>query len=245
MSPLDSGGRARAGREPAGPAPTAVERVTDALRAEILSGALAADEPLREEAASERYGVSRHTVRAAFQRLVAERLAVAAPYRGVRVASFDRETIVALQQLRAALEVEAVRIARDRYGSVWPDAVVAPARAALERMAALGGEAGFETAAGRPPQPAAAPAEVDWLEAERIHADFHGALVAASRSPRIIEAHAALGSELLLFLLHVRPHYTLDTLVAEHRALLDDVQTRGPDAIREHLEHSTRLLFGG
>lgn len=221
-------------RETPGAAPgsarTAVERVADAVRAEILSGALAADEPLREEAASERYGVSRHTVRAAFQRLVSERLAVAAPYRGVRVASFDRDTIVALQQLRAALEVEAVRIARERHGPAWPDSVVAPMREALARMTALGGADGA--------------AAVDWLAAERLHADFHRALVAASASPRIIEAHAALGSELLLFLLHVRPHYTLDALVAEHRVLLDDVQTRGPDAIREHLEHSTALLLG-
>jgi len=227
MSPLDAGRRASTGHRPVGPAPTAVDRVTDALRAEILSGALASDEPLREEAASERYGVSRHTVRAAFQRLVAERLAVAAPYRGVRVASFDRATIIALQQLRAALEVEAVRITGERYGSTWPESVVAPARDALERMAALGGEP-----------------DVDWLEAERIHAEFHGALVAASASPRIVEAHAALGSELLLFLLHVRPHYTLDRLVDEHRALLAEVQTRGPEAIREHLEHSTALLLG-
>jgi len=112
MSPLDSGG----------PSPTAVDRVADAVRAEILTGVLAADAPLREEAASERYGVSRHTVRAAFQRLVAERLAVAVPYRGVRVTSFDRATIIALQQLRAALEVEAVRIAGERYGQAWPDA---------------------------------------------------------------------------------------------------------------------------
>jgi DNA-binding GntR family transcriptional regulator len=228
MSPLDAGRRASASHRLVGPAPTAVDRVTDALRAEILSGALASDEPLREEAASERYGVSRHTVRAAFQRLGAERLAVAAPYRGVRVASFDRATIIALQQLRAALEVEAVRITGERYGSTWPESVVAPARDALERMAALGGEP-----------------DVDWLEAERIHAEFHGALVAASASPRIVEAHAALGSELLLFLLHVRPHYTLDRLVEEHRALLAEVQTRGPDAIREHLEDSTALLLGG
>ncbi|MEV1128451.1 GntR family transcriptional regulator [Agromyces sp. NPDC049794] len=240
MSPLDAGRRAPTGRRSAGHAPTAVDRVTDALRAEILSGALASDEPLREEAASERFGVSRHTVRAAFHRLVAERLAVAAPYRGVRVASFDRATIIALQQLRAALEVEAVRIAGERYGSVWPESAVAPARDALARMAALGdaGEAGSEALAGQPM------AEVDWLEAERIHAVFHGALVAASRSPRIMEVHAALGSELLLFLLHVRPHYTLASLVEEHRALLADVQTRGPDAIREHLEHSTALLLG-
>lgn len=217
MSPLDA-----TGAESVHPAPTAVERVADEVRAEILRGELPADAPLREEAAAARYGVSRHTVRAAFQRLVAERLAVAMPYRGVRVASFDRDTIVALQQLRAALEVEAVRIARQRYGSAWPDAALAPARDALERLGA----------------------SADWLEAERVHADFHRALVAASGSPRIIEAHAALGSELLLFLLHVQPHYTIESLVAEHRDLLDAVQAVGPEAVREHLEHSTRLLVG-
>ena len=218
MSALDSAGAAAAGQ-----AATAVDRVADAVRAEILTGALPADAPLREEAAAARYGVSRHTVRAAFQRLVAERLAVAMPYRGVRVASFDRETIIALQQLRAALEVEAVRIAGERFGREWPERVLGPARDALDRLAA----------------------SADWLEAERVHAEFHHALVAASGSPRIIEAHAALGAELLLFLLHVRPHYTLESLVAEHRALLDEVQSRGPDALRDHLEHSTRLLVGG
>jgi DNA-binding GntR family transcriptional regulator len=219
MPALDSAGSAVAGRAAA----TAVDRVADAVRAEILTGALVADAPLREEAAAARYGVSRHTVRSAFQRLVAERLAVATPYRGVRVASFDRETIIALQQLRAALEVEAVRIAGERFGLEWPEHVLEPARDALDRLAA----------------------SADWLDAERVHAEFHHALVAASGSPRIIEAHAALGAELLLFLLHVRPHYTLESLVAEHRALLDDVQSRGPDALRDHLEHSTRLLVGG
>ena len=218
MSALDSAGAVAAGQ-----AATAVDRVADAVRAEILTGTLPADAPLREEAAAARYGVSRHTVRAAFQRLVAERLAVAMPYRGVRVASFDRETIIALQQLRAALEVEAVRIAGDRFGPEWPELVLGPARDALDRFAA----------------------SADWLEAERVHAEFHHALVAASGSTRIIEAHAALGAELLLFLLHVRPHYTLESLVAEHRSLLDEVQARGPDALRDHLEHSTRLLVGG
>ena len=52
MSPLDAGGA-----EVAGPAPTAVDRVADAVRAEILSGGLAADAPLREDAAAARYGV--------------------------------------------------------------------------------------------------------------------------------------------------------------------------------------------
>ncbi|MCD2440676.1 GntR family transcriptional regulator [Agromyces sp. SYSU K20354] len=213
-------------------AATAVDRVAAAVRADILSGVLAPGEPLREEAAAIRYDVSRHTVRAAFQRLVGERLAVAETFRGVRVASFGRDEVIALQQLRAALEVEAVRIAGERFGHDWPDAALAPARAAIDRLDALA----VDSAATRAD-------DVDWLEVERVHADFHRALVATSDSPRIIEAHAALGSELLLFLLHVRPHYTLDTLIEEHRALLDALPTRGGDAVREHLEHSTRLLI--
>ncbi|GAA1840025.1 GntR family transcriptional regulator [Agromyces salentinus] len=204
----------------AAPNATAVQRVADAVRDEILSGALAADEPLREEATAARFGVSRHTVRAAFQRLAADRLAVAAPYRGVRVARFDRDTIIALQQYRAALEVEAVRIAHERHGDAWPAEVLAPVLDALDRLGASD----------------------DWLETERVHLELHRALVAASESPRIIEAHAAIGAEMLLFLLHVRPHYTLDGLAEEHRALVEDVQSRGADAIREHLEHSTSLL---
>ncbi|MFC9558371.1 GntR family transcriptional regulator [Agromyces sp. NPDC056965] len=213
---------------------TSVDRVAALVRADILSGVLPPDTPLREEAASEQYGVSRHTVRAAFQRLVAERLAVAEAYRGVRVTSFDRAQVIALQQLRAALEVEAVRIVGERYGEVWPDPVLAPARDALARLDSLARDASATDDED----------DDDWLEAERIHADFHRAIVAASASPRIIEAHSALGSELLLFLLHVRPHYTLESLIEEHRALLDELPTRGGEAVREHLEHSTRLLIG-
>ena len=227
---------------------TAVARVAASVRADILSGALAPGAPLREEAAAAEYGVSRHTVRAAFQRLVAERLAVAEAYRGVRVASFDRAHVIALQQLRAALEVEAVRIAGERFGSVWPEEVLAPARAALDRLEELATDAGDPASGGSPIDARESAlngdAAVDWLEVERIHADFHRALVEASASPRIIETHAALGSELLLFLLHVRPHYTLESLIAEHRTLLDELPTRGGEAVREHLEHSTRLLVG-
>lgn len=220
---------------------TTVDRVAAAVRADILSGALPPDAPLREEAAAAEYGVSRHTVRAAFQRLVAERLAVAEAFRGVRVTSFDRAQVIALQQLRAALEVEAVRIAGERFGDTWPDEALAPARAALDRLDAVAAESTAPDGDSSTDDDAT----VDWLEVERIHADYHRALVAASESPRIISAHAALGSELLLFLLHVRPHYTLESLIDEHRALLDDVQVRGGDAVREHLEHSTRLLIGG
>jgi DNA-binding GntR family transcriptional regulator len=200
------------------------------LRDEIRSGELAPGTPLREESAAARHGVSRHTVRSAFHRLVAERLAVAEPYRGVRVTSFDDREVIALQQLRAALEVEALRIAFARFGGTLPDSVLAPAAAACDAMerAADDGPGGATDAA--------------WRRIERHHAEYHAALVAASDSPRIIEAHAAIGSELLLFVSHIRRHYGVAELVEEHRRLLAELLERGPEAMRAHLEHSTRLL---
>ncbi|GAA2030912.1 GntR family transcriptional regulator [Agromyces tropicus] len=218
-------------RPGAASASTAVERVTGLVRDEILNGELEPGTPLREESAAARYGVSRHTVRAAFQRLVAERLATAEPYRGVRVTSFDAPQIIALQQLRAALEIEALRIAFARFGGTLPESVLGPARAAADAMegAADGGPGGATDAA--------------WREVERHHAEFHAALVAASDSPRIIEAHAAIGGELLLFVAHIRRHATVADLVEEHRRLLSELLERGPEAMRDHLEHSTRLLI--
>ncbi len=220
------------------PAPTAVERMADALRDEILSGALPSGAPLREEQAAERFGVSRHTVRAAFQRLVAERLAESAPYRGVRVTEFDHAQVLALQQLREALEVEAVRIAGDRYGAHWPEGGLAPAMLSLVLLARVA----VSLEALRPPgERETTPA---WLEAERLHLEVHRAIVAASGSPRIVEAHAALGAELRLFLLHIRRHYSLAELVVEHRELLAEVQAEGVEAMRRHIAHSTGLLLG-
>ncbi|MGR2752477.1 GntR family transcriptional regulator [Agromyces arachidis] len=214
--------------------PTAVDRATALLRDEILSGRLGPDAPLREESLASRLGVSRHTVRAAFQRLVAERLAVSEPYRGVRVTSFDEAQLTALQQLRAALEVEAVRIAVARYGGALPDEMLAPAREAIDEMERLDAQHGADLA----------DADDAWLRVERLHSRFHEVLVEASGSPRIIEMHAAIGSELLLFILHARSHYSVSAVVDEHRRLLAELPERGADAMRDHLEHSTRLLLG-
>ncbi|GAB3994836.1 GntR family transcriptional regulator [Nocardioides marmoraquaticus] len=205
------------------PRTTAADRLTDELRRGVLTGALSPGEPLREEDLAAATGHSRHTVRTALARLVAERLSVAAAYRGVRVTSFDDDAVVALQQLRGALESEAVRLLGERHGTTWPDEVLAPVRVAIGSMAACAAD--------------------DWPAVAAAHAEVHRRLVAAAGSARITEAHARLDSEMLLLLVHVRPAYSLDSLVDEHVDHLRRVQRDGPAAVRRHLDHATRAIL--
>jgi len=81
------------------------------LRAEIISGELAPDEPLSELALSQRLGISRTPVREALMRLAGDGLVRSGPGRGARVAGIDLTDIRELFQLREALEGLAARLA--------------------------------------------------------------------------------------------------------------------------------------
>ncbi|KQR21348.1 GntR family transcriptional regulator [Microbacterium sp. Leaf151] len=202
------------------PGPRAADLVADAVRAGILSGDLAPGTPLREEELSAAHGVSRHTARTALTRLAAERLVTAEPYRGVRVSLLDDDALVALQQLRCALETEALRIVRDR--GIRPSDV----DEALDDLAT-------------------AEASGDWSATLAAHARVHLALVAAAGSPRIAEEYRRLDSEMHLLLTHVRPAYASGALTAEHRAYVDEALADPEHAVRAHLEHSTRAIIDG
>ena len=111
-----------------------------------------------------------------------------------------------LYELRAALELEAAHLALERHGGRLPEPVHA-ALAALE--AACAG-----------PDPA-------WSDVSHAHAALHGAIVAASESPRIVAAHAALTGELLLFLLQLQPHVDAAGLAADHARARRGARARG------------------
>ena len=210
-------------RREGAPRPTVDVRVADALRGEILSGALAPGAPLREEEIARAHDVSRHTVRAALAALGAERLVQLVPYAGARVSALDDDDLRALQQLRAALETEAVRLIAEAQGVAWSAATRATIEAAISALAD-------------------AEARADWPATIRAHAAVHRAIVDAADSPRLAEAHAGLESEVLLLLTHVRPHYAPGALAAEHRAYLDALPRDGGAAVRAHLDHSTQLI---
>ena len=111
---------------------SSVETVVEALRKEILDGERPGGQRLVEQELTARYGVARHTLRAALRELASEGLVRIEPNRGARVTRLSAEEIVELYELRTALEVEAARLALERHRGRLP----APVHEALGTLEA-------------------------------------------------------------------------------------------------------------
>ncbi len=88
---------------------TIVSRISKALADRIIAGDIAAGEKLRQDHIAQEFGASHVPVREAFRRLEAQGLVVSEPRRGVRVAGFGIDDVREVAQIRAALEVLALR----------------------------------------------------------------------------------------------------------------------------------------
>jgi DNA-binding GntR family transcriptional regulator len=74
-----------------------------------------------------------------------------------------------------------------------------------------------------------------WSAVVDAHDRVHSAIVAAARSPRIERAYAALAGELRLFVIQLRPAWTLERMAEHHERLLADLEREGPEPLRAHL----------
>ena len=88
---------------------TIAARIGNTLAERIISGAIAAGARLRQDHIAEEFGASHVPVREAFRRLEAQGLVVSEPRRGVRVAGFTLNDVREVAEMRAALEVLALR----------------------------------------------------------------------------------------------------------------------------------------
>jgi DNA-binding GntR family transcriptional regulator len=199
-----------------------VDALAGALRDRILDGEIAGGERLREQELSRTYDVARHTVRAGLRALEAEGLVVIEPHRGATVATLGAPAVQGLYDLRAALETEAARLALERNGGRVPEEL----RAAVARL----------SAACRRPRPR-------WSAVADAHAAVHSAMVEASRSERIVAAYHALDAEMRLFLVQLRPSWTYERMATDHEHLVDELEQRGPDALRDHLRESAVVVL--
>jgi DNA-binding GntR family transcriptional regulator len=173
------------------------EATADALREMILNGELEPGTRLPEEQFAQRLGVARHSFRAATQLLISEGLLRRAANRGVHVPALGPDDIVDIFRVRAALELEAVRIVIAERRDL--DA----AASAEAELSALGEAA-------------------SWRSVVEPDMRFHRAIMDAAGSERMTRAYAALQSEIELCMIQLRPHYDRPEQVAqEHRELLE------------------------
>jgi DNA-binding GntR family transcriptional regulator len=201
---------------------SAVDELAAALRARILDGDLRPGLRLPEQELCTTYLVARHTARAALRALAAEGLVVIEPHRGARVAALGPADVEGLYELRTALEVEAARLALERHDGRLPGSV----HTAVKRLSAV-------CARRRP----------GWSAVVDAHEAVHAALVGAANSPRIAAAHEALEAETRLFIVQVKMTWTLERMADDHERLVDELETRGTDALREHLTASAEAVL--
>ncbi|MGK2954773.1 MAG: GntR family transcriptional regulator [Solirubrobacterales bacterium] len=173
-----------------------VEAAANALRELILDGKLAPGDRLREHEYAERLGIARHSFRAATQILIGEGLLKREPHRGVEVPVLSASDVRDIFTLRAALELEAVRIVGEA------GIVPAAAQRAVTEMSALADDAPWR--------------EVVWPDQR-----FHQAIIEATDSQRLQRAYSGLQSEITLCMAQLEPAYEQPAEVAaEHEELL-------------------------
>ncbi len=88
---------------------TIAVRISKVLAERIISGEIEPNARLRQDHIAHEFGTSHVPVREAFRRLEAQGLAISEPRRGVRVAAFDLAEVREVAEMRAALEVLALR----------------------------------------------------------------------------------------------------------------------------------------
>ena len=88
---------------------TTAGRIAETIGERIISGALQPDAPLRQDHVAREFNSSHVPVREAFRQLEAQHLVVGVPRRGVRVAPLDANSVKEIAEMRAALEVVALR----------------------------------------------------------------------------------------------------------------------------------------
>lgn len=193
------------------------ERVADAIRGEVAAARLRAGARLPEQALGDSLQVSRNTVREALSQLVAERVLVRIPNRGVFVAQPDSDDVRDVYRARLVIEPGALRhgeLAHD------PDAV-AGLRAAVRN--------------GRD-----AASSDDWVGVADANQQFHGALVGLAGSSRLNQEMDRLLAEMRLVFQRMpgvrefhEPYLTRNGEIA---ALLEDGQReRAADEVADYL----------
>lgn len=192
-----------------------VQALSDAISDQIFSGELPTGASLREADLATRYGVGRHSVRAAIQQLVSNGIVRHEAHRGAAVARLDAGDVRDVYLIRLSLETEAAGVLSG------DEARLEPVFARVDALEAL-----HESST--------------WGELMLADLRVHQALVGAMSSHRADQIFSALISQLRLCLAQLSDReLRRSSAGAEHRAFLDEIAAGNRDAaaslLRRHL----------
>ena len=211
---------------------TRADLIYQQLRSDILTGRLCPGQRLPFAELCERYDVSIGVLREVLPRLTEQGLVSAEPQIGFRVMSVSEEDLVQLTEARVTIETLVLHQSIEHGDLAWESTILA-AHHTLTRTAGL--TAGGEINEG-------------WLAA---HAHYHEALLAASPNRRLVTIASRLRDEGELYRVwaHSAPQAKGRDFAREHQRILDAALAReterAVDALRGHIEGTTKLLLAG
>lgn len=202
-----------------------------ALRRRFADGDLGPAERLTETALAQELGVSRTPVREALGRLLADGLVVPAA-RGVAVATLSGAEVGQIYRLRTSLEGLAAAEAARRHA----DGLIAPAE--LREIAAAAARVELVIKDG------------DAAGAARANLAFHRTLGQAAANPFLEDAlHRVWDRIAVAMVSNLTDHTWAETVIAQHRAIVDAVTEGDPITARrmaeQHIDDAARTYRTG
>ncbi|HEX5393698.1 MAG TPA: FCD domain-containing protein [Rhodocyclaceae bacterium] len=207
-----------------GPKETLIEVAIERLSTDIVAGTLAPEQKLQIAELKERYQIGASPLREALSKLSSLGFVVFDSRRGFRVAPVSRADLEDLTQVRKLVETEGLRLSIAAGNDEWDVGIVA-ATARLRRL-------GDRNKSGE---------EVPLGEVERVHRQFHLALVSGCNSRRLATLQELFYDQAQRYrsvLLREGP--PIDEFVDVHVQLAADVLSRNVDqactALAAHIE---------
>ena len=181
----------------------AEQMAAEALKEEILTGALKPGERLTEVDLAEKFGVSRGTVRIALHQLSSEGLVSLVPYTGWSVVDWSLEDLWEIYTLRGGLERLAAKLAAERH-----DAADA---ARLEKIA----DELFDSAS-----------KSDVAEIKRRDFAFHRCVVELSGNRRLVHHYHLVEQQVRMFISSTYRPDNKRVVVEHHRPIVEAILRR-------------------
>ena len=200
---------------------TLSDRVTHLLREHILSGALPAGEPLKQEKLSGQFGISMGVLREALRTLHSDGLVTILPNRGASVSDLSASEAEEIFDIRTYLELGVLELALPRMTKKHSDA----AKKILDRL-----EGTKDTS--------------KWPELNRR---FHEILYAAAERPKLMSMIGTMHDNVERYMrLYLDALNSQKLSQKEHRDLLEacckkDLQ-EAQFVLRQHIGHARELL---